>query len=442
MNISFLNLFKIYKNPNILAIFLLGSSAGMSLGLILQALFIWLSLANIDKAIIGSLTLMQAPYIAKFLWAPFIDSIKIPFLYKLGKRTSWLIVIQIFIIIATERLGASNPIENITATFFWSGILATAVASMNIVLDAYRIEILKKEEQGAGVTALITGYRTGGLIIGSALLIFIDYIHKNNLCSTQFCNWYYGYLIIAIVSSCNIIIILMTKEWKNKNIQQYVNLTLSKNDSFKEKFKYIVIEPFKDLISRKNCIIFFAFIFTYKLCDSFIFAMLSPFLIETGFTLTQLGLVVKTFGFFATLVGSIIGGIMVEKIGVMKGLLISAILQALSNLVFILQDIYGANITLLYLSIGAENITGSMAITVIVVYMSSICNKSFTATQYSLITSLATMSNIIIGPLSGELVNYVGWKSFFFISFLCGLPAIIMYIFFHKKLKDSIIHFN
>ncbi len=432
--------FEMCRNKNIICIFMLAMSAGVSFGLILQVLSAWLTYAGISKVVIGSIALLQIPYILKFLWAPFIDNVKIPILYKLGKRTSWIIIIEIFILISTERLGASDPTESLGYTFFWASILSISVASFNIVLDIYRMELLKPEEQAIGVTALISGYRTGGLIVGSALFIFIEYIDINNLCSGKFCNWYYGHILAALISSLGIPIILLAKENKNPIPSSNGNTNGLYRNITRQNIGKILLSPFKELMSRDKFIMLLAFIFFYKLCDAFISVMLNPFLIDKGFTLTQMGVVVKTFGFFATLLGSIIGSIMIEKIGIMRTLLIAAVLQALSNLVFIIQDIYGASIPILYLSIGAENITGSMAVTAIAIYSSNLCNKSFAATQYSFMTSLLTICRVIVGPISGILVTSYGWQAFFFISFLFGLPAVYMLLRYQGPLKEAINH--
>ncbi len=438
----FLNYIKnlvIFRHPVLMVIFFLGVSSGMSFGLLLSVLNLWLADIGIDNAIVGGFALIKLPQCTRFMWAPLIDNIKLPIIHKYGKRKSWLIVLQTFAFIFIERLGASDPMNEIGIVVFYAVMVSFLVASIDIVLDAYRIEALKQDDQIRGASSLTMGFKTGGLFSGGLLLILIEYMRTNSVCSEQYCHWYYGFLLIAVLSSLiNYTVVLLATEPEATFVDK-VKDTLEKKDFRKtiKKIKETITDPFNKFTENRGWKTIMMFIISYRVCDLFISAMKQPFLLDIGFTIGEIGLIVKTFGFISVVVGALLGNIIVKRIGLMRSLILFGILQAAANLMFILQYFYGTNTIMLCITVSVENSTESMGVAALTTYLSRICDRSYTATQYALFSSMSYFPLVVLSPLSGLLVNSVGWCNFFLISFLSIIPAITILVYQQKKIEDA-----
>jgi MFS transporter, PAT family, beta-lactamase induction signal transducer AmpG len=404
---------KVYLQPKLIAILFLGFASGLPLALTFSTLYNWLAKVGIDRTTIGIFAFVAIPYSCKFLWSFIFDSIPLPYLTnKLGMRRGWIIFIQMLLIISVVLLGYSDPIENIELTAILSLLVAFLSASQDIVIDAYRIELLKEEEFAAGAVMATYGYRIALLVSGGGALILSDYV--------SWCVVYTamaGFILVGVVT-----VLLLDKPISNRS-----NNVVTSKLAIEELFVKIVIDPFMDFTKRNNWLLILMFILFYKLADAFLGAMANPFYVEMGFTNTQIGLVVKTFGLFMTLFGAIVGGLMSNKLGIMKTLLLSIVLQVLSNLFFILLLYTGNDIKYLYVVIAVENITGAIGNIIIVVYLSSLCNKYYTDTQYALLSSISSVGRTLLAIPAGYVVDKVGWEAFFLISAVLGIPAIMLF---------------
>jgi PAT family beta-lactamase induction signal transducer AmpG len=341
----------------------------------------------------------------------------VPFLTKIfGQRRSWIILAQLFLVIFIALLGVSGISNNISAIAVFALLVAFASASQDIVIDAYRIELIKKEDQGFAASLYVYGYRLGLLISGAGALAL-----------AQLISWDAVYFIMAVFMLAAIVISLFAEEtrknWHEKNA----------HGNFLEWFKNSVIAPLVDFSHHQKWPAILIFVVLFKLCDAFAGNMTLPFLLEIGFSKIEIAAIVKTFGLFATLFGVFFGGILVKKIGIMKSLWIAALAQMLSNLTFSYLAKVGYDPNLLYVVIFIENFSGGIGDSVFVAYLSSLCSVAFSATQYALLVSLATLARSVLVSGAGIVAQDFGWYNFFIISTLLALPALIFLFWLTPK---------
>ena len=397
------NILELYFNRKQFLIFIMGISSGIPLYLILSTLFIWLTRENIDISTIGLFALTQIPWSLKFLWAPIIDNYSLPFLHKLlGRRKSWLLLIQLNLIFFIIFLGYSDPVNNLQTTAIFALLVAFFSASQDIVVDAYRIEILDDGSQGAGAAMTQFGYRIGGLLAGAGSLYL-----------TLFFAWEKVFLIIALMMFFLMILIIFIIPSKNKNISSKKNL----------------ISPFKEFIFRNSffkVLLIFIFIFSFKFGDVIAGVMANPFYVKIGFTNIEIANASKVFGVIMTIVGVFAGGYLVKQIGILNALIVSGFFQITSNLLYVLLNNIGPEINYLFLTVAGENLSGGLGSAAFVAYLSALCNKKYTGTQYALLSSIMGIARTVLSSPSGYIVEAFGWAKFFIFSTICGLPAILI----------------
>jgi PAT family beta-lactamase induction signal transducer AmpG len=402
---------------NFTVIFLLGISSGIPLSLVLSTLKAVLVDKNFDLKVIGFLSIVSIPYSLKLFIAPFVDSLSIPYLTrKIGNRRSWILLMQILLAIFITLLGISCELTSLGFITFFSFVVATISATQDIVIDGYRIEIIEAKEQAKASGFYIYGYRIGMLISGSLALII-----------SEFLEWHFVYFIMTLfMILCSFATIYAQESRVGWQPSKY---------KFNIWFNDFIIEPFKNFINRKNWLIILIFIMLFKLADSFAGSLTMPFLLDLGFTKTDVAKILKTFGLFATLFGVYVGGNLNIKLGMQKSLWLAIILQAISNLSFLLLAIIGKNNDLLYLVVFIENFCGGLGDAIFVGYLSSICNLKFSATQYALLTSVASISRSFLSSLSGVYAYEFGWESFFIFSTILAIPAIALLIILFNNIK-------
>ena len=417
---------KLYLNHKIIAILFLGIVSGLPLSLVLSTLTVWLAEDGVSKSAIGLFALITTPYVFKFMWSPLIDRLSLPLLSKyLGRRRGWLIFTQLFLAISIIALGIGNPAQNPWYMALWAFIVAVMSASQDIVIDAYRVEILEDKEQGAGAAMIVLGYRIG-MLISSAGALYIAHYYS----------WFVAYFVMATLVVGGMIISLLMAEPANQIPDNDNNASglLTKITSW---LTEAVIKPFTDIAKRQGWLIILLFILLYKLGDAFAGIMTNPFLIDLGFDKAQIATIVKIFGVASAVIGSFIGGVIVNRFDILKSLLICGILQMLSNLMFVLQAKIGYNTELLALVIAIENLSAGMGTTAFVAYISSLCNKQYTATQYALFSALASFGRSVFSASSGWFVERLGWEYFFILSTIIAIPALIMLIIMKKLLPTK-----
>lgn len=409
----------LYLRKNVIAVILLGFASGLPLALTAGTLSAWLTTEGINLKTIGLFAMVGLPYVYKFVWAPLIDQMRLPFLSKFGRRRSWLLLVETVMLCLLIALSSFSPQNDIMTIAALAVAFSFFAATHDIVIDAYRIEILSLEEQGAGAAAVTFGYRMGMIVSGGGALFIAD-----NL------GWQAAYVSMGALLFTGFLVSMWIGE---KPYRPHEARTAA------VWLKQAVFDPFAEFIRRENWILVLLFVVFYKLCDAFLLALISPFLLKIGFTLTQIAVAVKTFGIAATIVGVFIGGWMISRFGMMRSLLICCVLQMLSNLMFIYQAQVGADMNVLYATVAIENVTSGMATGVFVAYISALCKIDFTATQYALLSSFAAVGRSFLAASAGFVAEDYGWTNFFIISALLAVPALIMLYFLKEPtaLKDS-----
>ena len=382
-----------------LVAFLMGFSGGLPLLLTWGVLQAWMTEKGVDLTWIGMISLVQVPYTWKFLWAPFLDRFIPPFL---GRRRGWLLVAQIALMAAIVGLGYSDPIKNTGLMIVAAVLVAFFSATQDIVIDAYRREDLPDEELGLGSSMYVYGYRLGMLLASGGGLILADYLSFPKV-----------YFLMSLCMLPGILTTLLTPE---PEVVAGTPRTL----------KEAVLDPFVDYFSRNGANWILVFILLYKIGDTMASGITMPFYLETGFSKTEIGTVVKFFGTAATLIGAFLGGVLLLKLGINRGLWIFGILQALSTAGFAMLARIGYNITMLSGVIAFENLSSGMGTAAFVAFMASITNKKFTATQYALLTGIMGLSRQMASSVTGFMAKNMGWQSFFIFCTLIAIPGMLL----------------
>lgn len=412
---------KVYYDRRIVQIFFLGFVSGLPLPLTMGTLSLWMAETGVNKATIGAFALVGVPYTLKFVWSPLMDTIRIPVLGKsLGRRRSWIIISQITLCVALLGLGSTNPGEAPLATALWAMLVAFCSASQDIVIDAFRVEMLDKKSYGAGAATIVLGYRIGMLFGGAGAL----YLASSS-------SWLAVYSAMAGLMVVGIITVLLSKE-------PAVQILLEPGKKSASWLKTAVLDPFGEFALRKNWALILLFITSYKLGDAFLGNMMNPFFVDVGFSKIEIANVTKVFGLVATLVGAFIGGVLTSRHGTMKALLYCGLIHMFGNLIFVLQAWVGHDISLLMVTIAVENITGGMATTALVAYLSSLCNQKYTATQYALLSSFTATGRSILSSGAGVVASVVSWPIFFLLTSLVAVPAIAILLWLMRPSQQNI----
>ncbi|HEX3954807.1 MAG TPA: AmpG family muropeptide MFS transporter [Stellaceae bacterium] len=414
-----------YREPRLIAVLLMGFSSGLPLALTFGTLSYWLAEIGVSLTAIGLFGLVRSSYSLKFLWSPLIDRLPIPFLTAwLGRRRSWALAIQVLLALAILALGSTDPRLDPAMTALAAVVVAFLSASQDIVIDAYRIELLRPEEQGAGAAATQWGYRFGMLASGAGALYAANYG-----------GWHFAYALMAGLMLVGMVTVWFTPE--PGGVQPPEPLpgptTAARARAWLTR---AVAAPFFDLFLRhggSRMLAIVLFIVLYKFGDALAGSMANPLYVMLGFTKVEVATVAKVYGVIATLAGVAFGGILVARIGVFRSLLICGGLQALSNLMYAMQVWAGHDVAMLALTIGGENLTGGMASAAFVAYLSGLCSRDFTATQYALLSSLATVGLNVLAASGGALAQALGWIPFFLISTLFCAPALFLLLWLMRQ---------
>ncbi len=418
---------QIYRQPQILAILALGIFSGLPLALTASTLGAWLTEAHVDKTSIGLFAAVTTPYALKFLWSPLIDGTSFPLLSRLfGRRRGWLIATQVALMASIALLAFANPEVSPWFTALCALLVAIASASQDIVIDAYRVERLSPEQQGAGAAAIVLGYRLG-MIISAAGALYL----------ASFMSWKSTYLVMALFMGIGIVVTFLSSEppeGKEPSPAYHGNLRQWLRDA--------VIAPFADFMTRPHWLAILLFILLYKLGDAFMGVMTNPFLLEIGFEKQQIATVVKLYGVIATILGSFIGGAMVFRLGTARTLWVCGIFHMLTNLMFVAQAKIGADVTFLGLSISLENISGGMGTAAFVAFMSSLTHVRFTATQYALLSSFSAFGRTWLSTPAGWFADTMGWEGFFILATALAIPGLITLAWLQKRVQMEKLHNN
>lgn len=396
-------MFKVIFSRRMFVSFLMGFACGLPLLLTSTVLQAWMKEEGVDLTVIGLMALVGLPYTLKFLWAPFLDRFTLSFL---GRRRGWLLVAQIALVFAIAGLGFTGPAQNPVIMVLAALFVTFFSASQDIVVDAYRREDLADEELGLGSSFYINGYRVGMLLASGGGLILADHLPFTMV-----------YLIMAACLLPAIITTLLTPE---PLISAGTPKTL----------REAIIEPLVEYFSRENAGLILTFILFYKIGDTMASAITTPFYLDIGFSKTEVGAVVKLFGFWATIAGSLIGGVLMLRIGINRSLWIFGFLQAISTAGFAVLAHIGYSVPVLSGVIAFENLTGGMGTAAYAAFMGSITNRKFTATQYALLSSLMGVPRVLASAPTGFLAKHMGWENFFISCVFIAVPGMLLLLKF------------
>ncbi len=399
------SLLTVFGSRKMAALTLIGFSSGLPLFLTSRTLQAWMTVEGVDLTAIGLFSLVGIPYSLKFIWSPLIDRFTIPIL---GRRRGWLITLQIGLLIAIALMAFQQPKQALQLLAINAVAIAFLSASQDIAADAYRTDVLEELELGAGAAVFVLGYRIALLFTGSLALILADNLP-----------WPSVYLLMALGMAIGIIATLFAPE--------------PKETTPPESLAAAVILPFGEFFQRQGvvqAILVLLFIVLYKLGDSFVNNMSTPFLLQTGFTQTDIGAIQGGMGLIATIVGTLSGGVILSKIGLNRSLWVFGALQAVSNLAYYVLANVGQNYQALVLTINIENFCGGLGTAAFVAFLMNMCNQRFSATQYALLSSFMAVSRDILVAPAGTLAKSTGWPLFFIISMVAAIPGLLLLPFF------------
>lgn len=430
---AWLDSISVYLERRVLSLLFFGFSSGLPLLLVYSTLSAWLTEVGVSKTAIGFVSLVGTAYALKFLWSPLVDKLPVPILTGLlGRRRSWMLVSQLALIISIFGMASSDPttVDGLWRMIFWAVIVAFASATQDIVIDAYRTEILEDEKLGAGAANIVLGYRVAMLAAGGGALIIAD-----------FTSWSWAYMAMAGLVLVGVGAVLFNPEPRVRASRESEALE-GKGRAFLERNAHLpgpvlgasvwiyaaVVCPFAEFMTRRGWVAVLLFVALYKYGDALLGVMANPFYLEMGFSKTEIGAVSKGFGLAMTLVGAMLGGVLVARYGILRALLVCGVLQAASNLVFALQAWVGYSMPMLMVTIASENLSGGMGTTAFVAYLSSLTNVAYTATQYALLSSLMAFARTLFASGGGWLADQMDWVSFFLVTTLAALPGLALLI--------------
>jgi len=428
---SWLDAMAVYRHPRVLAMLFFGFSAGLPLLLVFGTLSAWLRVADIDRSTIGHISWVATLYALKFLWAPLVDRVPLPLLTRLlGQRRGWMLLAQAGVVLGLLLMAASDPGTNLGPLVAAALLVAFASATQDIAIDAWRIESVADHLQGAMAATYQMGYRIGMILSGAGALYLADSL-----------SWGQAYAIMALAMGIGMVTVLLVPEPARKidretwRREERVVRFVANSGHLAPRWRDLgawfigaVVCPFTEFFARngKLALLILAFIGVFRLSDITMGVMANPFYIDMGYGMDEIASVTKVFGLVMTMAGAALGGILVVRFGIMSMLLAGALLVAGTNLIFAWLATQEADVLRLALVVSADNLSGGLAGSVFIAYLSSLANRAYTATQYALFSSLMLLPAKFLGGFSGNIVDATDYVFFFTYAAALGLPAIFL----------------
>ncbi|NNC15477.1 AmpG family muropeptide MFS transporter [Corallococcus exiguus] len=395
------SLLTVLKSRRVWLLMAVGFASGLPLWLTGVTLSAWMKNEGVNLKTIGIFSLVALPYTFKVLWAPLMDRYTLPFL---GRRRGWMLLTQVLLMGAIAAMGLVNPKDTPLAMACMAVVVTFLSASQDIVADAWRTDILTLEERGLGNSLYVTGYRLGMLVAGGLAFILSDHL-----------GWSQTYYVMGVLMGVGVVATLLAPE--PQSVRPPRNLADA------------VVRPFVDYFRREYALGVLAFLVLYKLGDAIAASMVTPFYIELGFSNTEIGALSKTLGMVATIGGGLLGGVLMVKLSMRRALFIFGAAQGLTNLAFMALALVGKNDLMLAATIAVDNVCTGLGVTAFAAFIMSLCHKSFSATQYALLSALGTIANRLIGSVSGYLATWMGWPTFFAFTAAAAIPALVLLTF-------------
>jgi len=420
---------KVYLEPASVRMLLLGFSAGLPLLLVLGTLSFWLREAGIDRTTIGYLSWVGLAYAFKWVWAPLVDRLPIPLLTRLlGRRRSWLLLSQLAILAGLVAMSFNDPQVALTPVVCGALAVAFGSATQDIALDAFRIESADVNRQAALAASYQTGYRLAMIWAGAGVLWVAARAQPEGVLGYQHGAWQTAYLVMAASMLLGVLTVLLSAEPLRRPLPPSKNLA--------EWLRGALVAPFADFLTRFGwqAALILALIATYRISDVVMGIMANPFYVDMGYSKDEVAAVTKVFGVIMTLVGAFVGGVLSMRLGVMRVLMLGAVLSAASNLLFAYLSTLGHDLNWLIAVISADNLAGGMASAAFIAYLSSLTNVAYSATQYALFSSMMLLLPKFLAGYSGRYVDSFGYQSFFVATALLGVPVLLL-VWLASRLK-------
>ncbi len=399
-------------NNRLLAVLCLGFSSGLPLVLIGSTLQAWFTEAHINLVTIGALSLLGIPYTLKFLWAPIMDQYG---LSRFGKRRGWIMATQLGLAVLLLGLAHMDPSTEVTAMAVVAFIIAFFSASQDIAVDAYRTDVLHSTERGLGAAYYIFAYRVALLLSGGLALVSADYL-----------GWKITYEIMAVL-----ILLSMLPAYFAPQVEEIVPASPNIFNTIRSSLT--------DLLSKERIVLLLLLIVFYKFGDALALSLMTNFLLHgLGFSLTEVGLAYKVVSFVATILGAFVGGLFLTRWTIFRALLWFGLAQAFSNLMFMLLAAVGKNFLLMATAIFVENFCSGLSTAALMAFLMSLCNHRYTASQYALLSAIASLGRVFLGPLAGWMVENIGWVQFYAWSFVLCFPGIIFLLLLKEKVSSYV----
>ena len=418
---TWLSTFKVYLEPASLRMLLLGFSAGLPLRLVLGTLSFWLREAGIDRTTIGYLSWVGLAYAFKWVWAPLVDWLPIPLLTRwLGRRRSWLLLAQLAVMAGLVAMSFNDPRVALQPVVWGALSVAFGSATQDIALDAFRIESANTDRQAALAAAYQTGYRLAMIWSGAGVLWLAARSEVAGLATYQHSAWQTAYLVMAASMLLGMVTVLLSPEPGLRVMPKAKNLA--------EWLRGALIDPFADFLRRygHQAVLILALIAIYRISDVVMGIMANPFYVDMGYTKDEVAAVTKIYGVIMTLAGAFIGGAMSLRLGVMRVLMLGAVLSAASNLLFAWLFTRGHDVTSLIFVISADNLSSGIASAAFIAYLSSLTNLNYSATQYAIFSSVMLLAPKFLAGYSGRYVDAFGYQNFFCATALLGVPVLLL----------------
>ena len=402
----------------LLHVFLFGIISGMPFAILASLVPLWAQDYNMPLALITTYSIARAPYSLKFVWSPLIDGVRLPFLYNmLGKRLSWMVLTMFINLVILVILSNINPYELSGTLKILLIIFGCSAATYDISYDALRIDMLDANQISMGVAFTGFGFKIGVLLAYSGALI-----------SAEILGWNITFRLLAIVFFVGIVGALM--------LRSKYNFTISQTNSLKEKFQVYCIEPFTDFFTQKNAILIILTVILYKFGEAMLAQIMSLFYTSIGFSKIDLATTVKFFGFISTTLGSFIGAYFISRMSLFKGLIVCDIFQAITNMLYIWLHHFPTTLVLAA-TVFTDGFTGALGSLALCSFLTSLCNKKYSATHYAMLSSFATLANSLLTTKAGSIVEAIGWDNFFIFTVILSIPGIFLLSLLNYKKNRS-----
>lgn len=393
-------------NSRLWAVLFLGFSSGLPLALTSSTLQAWMTEDQVSLAAIGALSLIGIPYTLKFIWAPLLDYIKVPLF---GLRRGWILLTQIALVILLVLLAGSEPAENAQRIYIIAIMIAFFSATQDVAIDAYRADVLKPKERGLGAACSVFSYRVALLISGGFALVLADR---------------YGWQVTYYFMAACIALSMIAAYFAPASHERIVTGSLFQATK----------EGIADILKRDRIIVLLLFLMLYKAGDALALQLMTNFLLHgLGFTLTEVGLAYKIVSFVATIAGGFVGGLILTRLSVFRGLLYFGILQAFSNFMFVLLALVGKSFAMMASAIFIENFCSGLSTAALIAFMMSLCDHKHTASQFAVLSAVASLGRVFLGPLAAALVAQLGWVEFYTWTVILSFPGLILLMLLKKE---------